>query len=104
AIPHAGQPVPRDPAAAREARTGRCLGRQCWAEGATALSAALRTHPGVLQAEIVDFGLRVYLGVDTTPEDVVRAARLVCAVEGFRTRSPDLVEVFRSLTADGSEP
>jgi len=58
----------------------------------------------VLRAEIVDFGLRVYLGVDTTPEDVVRAARLVCAVEGFRTRSPDLVEVFRSLTADGTEP
>ena len=34
----------------------------------------------------------------------MRAARLVCAVEGFRTRSPDLVEVFRSLTADGTEP
>src|SRR5437016_3806492 len=54
--------------------------------------------------EIVDFGLRLYLGVDTTPEDVVRAARRVCAVEGFRTRSPDLVEVFRSLTANRTEP
>ncbi len=39
----------------------------------------------------------------TNPEDVVRAARKVCAVDGFRTRSPDLVEVFRSLTAEGRD-
>ena len=29
---------------------------------------------------------------------IVHTARQVCPVEGFRTRSPDLVEVFRSLT------
>src|SRR5437879_3079875 len=104
AILRAGKLVAEDTPAALGARTGRCLELECWEEGATELSAALRTHPGVLRAEIVDFGLRVYLGVDTTPEDVVRAARRVCAVEGFRTRSPDLVEVFRSLTADGTEP
>jgi len=104
AILRAGKLVAEDSPAALGARTGRCLELECWEEGAAELSAALRTHPGVLRAEIVDFGLRVYLGVDTTPEDVVRAARLVCAVEGFRTRSPDLVEVFRSLTADGTEP
>ncbi len=104
AILRAGKLVAEDTPAALGARTGRCLELECWEEGATELSAALRTHPGVLRAEIVDFGLRVYLAVDTTPEDVVRAARRVCAVEGFRTRSPDLVEVFRSLTADGTKP
>src|SRR5213593_2004812 len=104
AILRAGRLVAEDTPAALGARTGRCLELECWEEGATELSAALRTHPGVLRAEIVDFGLRVYLGADTTPEDVVRAARRVCAVEGFRTRSPDLVEIFRSLTADGTEP
>jgi len=104
AILRAGKLVAEDTPAALGARTGRCLELECWEQGATELSAALRTHPGVLRAEIVDFGLRVYLGVDTTPEDVVRAARQVCAVEGFRTRSPDLVEVFRSLTANSTEP
>src|SRR5438876_5372769 len=104
AILRAGKLVAEDTPAALGARTGRCLELECWDGGATELSAALRTHPGVLRAEIVDFGLRVYLGVDTTPEDVVRAARQVCAVEGFRTRSPDLVEVFRSLTANSTEP
>jgi hypothetical protein len=54
-----------------------------------------------LRTEIVDLGLLLYLTVSTTPEDVVRAARQLCAVDGFRTRSPDLVEVFRSLTATG---
>jgi hypothetical protein len=41
---------------------------------------------------------RVYLAFETVPEDVVREARTVGRVEGFRTRAPDLVEVFRSLT------
>ena len=104
AILRAGKLVAEDTPAALGARTGRCLELECWDQGATELSAALRTHPGVLRAEIVDFGLRLYLVVDTTPEDVVRAARRVCAVEGFRTRSPDLVEVFRSLTANRTEP
>ena len=50
--------------------------------------------------DVADFGLRVYLAIDASPEDVVRDARRVCTVDGFRTRSPDLVEVFRALTAE----
>ena len=51
----------------------------------------------------MDFGLRVYVGIETNLEDIVGAARRLCPVEGFRTRSPDLVEVFRALTAS-SQP
>jgi len=40
------------------------------------------------------------IAIDASPEDVVRDARRVCTVDGFRTRSPDLVEVFRALTAE----
>ena len=56
----------------------------------------------MLRTEAVDFGLLVYLAADISPEDVVREARRVVHVEGFRTRSPDLVEVFRSLTAESA--
>src|SRR5438309_2990166 len=101
AMLRAGRLVAEDTPAALGGRTGRCLELECWDQGATGRAAALRTHPGVLRAEIVDFGLRVYLAVDASPEDVVREARRVCPVDGFRTRSPDLVEVFRSLTVDG---
>ena len=99
AILRAGVLVAEDTPAALTARTGRCLELECWDENGKQLAAALAGTPGVLRSEIVDFGLRVYLASDTVPEDVVREARTVCAVEGFRTRSPDLVEVFRSLTA-----
>ena len=99
AILRAGSLVAEDTPASLAARTGRCLELECWEEGGRQLSTALTALPGVLRAEIVDFGLRVYLAADTVPEDIVREARTVCAVEGFRTRSPDLLEVFRSLTA-----
>ena len=65
---------------------------------------ALRNHRGVLRVEVADFGLRAYLTVDVNPEDVVHEARGICAFDGFRTRSPDLAEVFRSLTAEAGKP
>ena len=98
AILRSGKLVAEDTPSALMARTGRCLELECWEEDARKLSTALAGHPGVLRAEIVDFGLRVYLAFETVPEDVVREARTVGRVEGFRTRAPDLVEVFRSLT------
>jgi ABC-2 type transport system ATP-binding protein len=102
AILRAGKLVAEDSPAGLSARTGRCLELECAGSGAELLGAALRSQRGVLRTESVDFGLRVYLSVDATPEDIVRDARKVRAVDGFRTRSPDLVEVFRSLTADQS--
>jgi len=101
AILRDGALVAEDTPAALVARTGRCLELECWGEDARELSEALRTYPGVLRTEVMDFGLRLYVAVETNPEDIVRAARTIRAVEGFRTRSPDLVEVFRALTAGG---
>jgi ABC-2 type transport system ATP-binding protein len=99
AILRAGAVVAEDTPAALGARTGRCLEIECRDDRSSALCAALQPQRGVLRAEVVDFGVRLYLATDVTPEDVVHAARQVCPVDGFRTRSPDLVEVFRSLTA-----
>jgi ABC-2 type transport system ATP-binding protein len=104
AILRAGELVAEDTPASLSARTGRCLELECWEDAAATLADALRRERGVLRTEPVDFGLRVYLGVDAVPEDIVHIARSVCHVEGFRTRSPDLVEVFRSLTAHGPGP
>ena len=98
-ILRAGRVVADDTPAALGARTGRCLELECQDSAAVGLGGALRQHRGVLRTEIADFGLRVYLALDAAPEDIVREARKVCPVEGFRTRSPDLVEVFRALTA-----
>ena len=98
-ILRAGQIVADDTPAALEARTGRCLELECLPQDAAKLSDALRRLDGILRTEVVDFGLLVYLSIDAAAEDFVREARKVCRVDSFRTRSPDLVEVFRSLTA-----
>jgi ABC-2 type transport system ATP-binding protein len=94
-----GSIVADDTPAALAARTGRCLELECRPEDADKLATSLVGHGGVMRAEVVNFGTRVYLKAETNPEDVVREARTICNVDGFRTRSPDLVEVFRSLTS-----
>ncbi len=93
-----GSIVADDTPAALAARTGRCLELECKPEETAKLSSGLAGNAGVIRAERVDFGIRVYLTSETVPEDIVRQARGITTVEGFRTRSPDLVEVFRSLT------
>lgn len=98
-ILRSGSIVADDTPTALAARTGRCLELECKPEDAEKLMTSLVGHGGVMRAEVVGFGLRAYLDADAAPEDVVREARAVAHVDGFRTRSPDLVEVFRSLTA-----
>src|SRR5437016_9005528 len=71
AILRAGKLIAEDTPAALEARTGRCLELECWQEDAARIYERLQGHRGVLRAEIVDFGLRLYLAVDIRPEDIV---------------------------------
>lgn len=104
AILRAGKLVAEDTPTALAARTGRCLELECPPPNTANLRAALDGHSGVLRAEAADFGLRVYIAADAAPEDIVRAARKVCRVDSFRNRSPDLVEVFRSLTGEPALP
>ncbi len=103
AILRAGKLLAEDTPAALTARTGRCLELECREQGAMQILAELRNHRGVMRVEVADFGLRAYLTVDVNPEDVVHHARGICSFEGFRTRSPDLAEVFRSLTTEAAK-
>jgi ABC-2 type transport system ATP-binding protein len=98
AILREGKLLAEDTPAALTARTGRCLELQCREESALQIKEALRNHQGILRVETADFGLRAYLTIGVNPEDVVHEARGICSFDGFRTRSPDLAEVFRSLT------
>ena len=99
-----GRLIAEDTPSALAAKTGQCLELECSKEGAVQLKNSMGQRQGVLRSEMADFGLRIYLGVNATPEDFVHAARSVCKIDGFRTRSPDLVEVFRSLTATRPSP
>lgn len=98
AILRAGKLLVEDTPAALTARTGRCLELETGEEQAARIRQALEAQPGVLRVEIADFGLSIYLSINVNPEDIVHEARGVCPLAGFRTRSPDLAEVFRALT------
>jgi ABC-2 type transport system ATP-binding protein len=102
AILGSGRVLAEDTPAALTARTGRCLEIECLEEGARKMCAAIEKRRGVLRVELADFGLRVYLAAEVNPEDVVREARGICCFEGFRTRAPDLAEVFCSLSSGNS--
>ena len=98
AILRAGKLLAEDTPSALAARTGRCLELECRQECALQIQNSLRHRRGLLRVEAADFGLRIYLAVDVSPEDIVHEARCAGAVDGFRGRAPDLAEVFRCLT------
>jgi ABC-2 type transport system ATP-binding protein len=99
AILRSGRLLAEDTPAALTAQSGRCLELECREGGARKMRADIEQRRGVLRVELADFGLRVYLTVEVNPEDVVHEARQICSFDGFRTRSPDLEEVFRSLNS-----
>jgi ABC-2 type transport system ATP-binding protein len=99
AILRSGRLVCEDTPAALMARTGRCLELECRHDAAQRLCTALEKHRGVLRLELTGFGLCVYLSAAVNPEGVVHEARKICSFDGFRTRSPDLAEVFYSLSS-----
>jgi len=100
AILRGGRLVADDTPAALVARAGRCLELDCTPERASHLKAVLRGHPGVLRTEVGEAGLTVYVNGHTTPEVLVSEMMVDGALQGFRLRSPDLVEVFRALAVD----
>ncbi len=99
AILRSGKLIADDTPAALSARTGRCLELECQPVDVNSLQSALLQLKGVLRAETSEFGLRVYLAIDVVPEEIVHRARSTCNIGGFRTRSPDLAEVFRHLSS-----
>jgi ABC-2 type transport system ATP-binding protein len=102
AILRFGKLLAEDTPDALAAGTGRCLELECRDSSAVQISEVLRGHPAVLRVETADFGVRAYLAFNVNPEDIVHELRGVSSFDSFRTRSPDLAEVFRSLTAEAS--
>jgi ABC-2 type transport system ATP-binding protein len=80
------------------ARAGRYVELDCRREDVAALARELRRRDGVLAVEEEPSALRVHVGGDDgAAEDVVQAAAATAALLGFRTRPPDLAEIFRAL-------
>ena len=103
AILRAGVVVAEDTPSALAARAGKCLEIECDERSAGVVAELLARRTGVLRSERSEVGLCLYLEPDVAPEELVHEARAACSIAGFRTRAPDLVEVFRALVGGAAE-
>jgi len=79
-------------------RAGRYVEVDCHPADVQRLAEALYRRRGVRLVEEEPSGVRVHVsGDDGAAEDVVTAAAALAALAGFRTRPPDLAEIFRTL-------
>jgi ABC-2 type transport system ATP-binding protein len=79
------------------ARAGLCLELVCADPDAARLRSALSADPRVLRAEVSGERVIAYFAAKTDPDDIVRAAMAEAKLTGFRVRSPDLMEVLRTI-------
>jgi hypothetical protein len=56
----------------------------------------------VLRADAGEGQVTVYFDGKASHDDLVRAAMNVTRVDGFRLLSPDLVEIFRAVSAEAA--
>lgn len=78
-------------------RAGSCLDIECSSEAANILRRQLVGTLGVLRVETTESGLSVFLQGSMASDQIVRTAFQTVTVNGFRTRSADLAEVFAAL-------
>jgi ABC-2 type transport system ATP-binding protein len=100
AILRAGRLVAEDTPAALIGRAGRCLEIACAAGERPVLLNVLTAHAAVLRVETTPEGVTAYLDGQASAEEVMRGVLAAAHVESFRSRSPDLVEVFRALSLE----
>ena len=98
-----GRLVAEDTPAALTALAGRCLELECPPEAVDGLRTALAANAAVIRAEAGDGHVTLHFGGEASPDALVRAAMEVTPLRGFRLRSPDLVEIFRAVSAANSK-
>jgi ABC-2 type transport system ATP-binding protein len=95
-----GRLVAEDTPAALTALAGRCLELACAADAVDRLRVALAATASVFRADAGEGQVTLYFDGAASHDDLVRAAMTVTRVDGFRLRSPDLVEIFRAVSAE----
>jgi ABC-2 type transport system ATP-binding protein len=101
AVLRSGRVAFHDTPAALVARAGRCLELECSAGDSERVGARIERHPLVSKLSASADRVLVYFDGRADPDELVREAMEVTRLRGFRVRSPDLMEVLRTI--DGAE-
>jgi ABC-2 type transport system ATP-binding protein len=78
-------------------RCGSCLDIECTTSAGEAITRALNGTDGVLRITKTPTGCSIFLTGRVVPDAVMRQVLQTASIHGFRSRSPDLAEVFRAL-------
>jgi ABC-2 type transport system ATP-binding protein len=79
------------------ARAGCCLDIDCEKAAATHIMTALKNSADILRIEHTGRGVAVFVKSTTTPDKIIHKITRVAAIDNFRFRTADLVEVFQTL-------
>jgi ABC-2 type transport system ATP-binding protein len=105
AVLREGRIAVRDSPAAIIGRAGRCLELECASGGGDVerVRGAVAVHPRAIKTEVsAPDRVTVWFDDGADPEELVRAAMEQTRLRGFRVRSPDLMEVLRTITGDAA--
>lgn len=102
AVLRAGKIVARDAPAKLAEKTGRCLDLDCSEPDVEKVRDAVSVHPNALRTHADGARVSVYFDAKADPDEIVRTAMAAGRLDGFRVRSPDLMEVLRTVSGDGA--
>jgi len=78
-------------------RTGICIDVACSEQTGKAVSAAIKKTKNIVRIDKTSSGLSIFIKSKTAPKDIIDTILQDSTVEGFKTRAPDLAEVFKTL-------
>ena len=78
-------------------RTGSCIDIECDEQTAKRIGASISELRQVIRAHVTLSGISLFLDKGANPDDVLHEFAKYGNIEGFRFRTPDLSEVFKSL-------
>jgi len=96
---HDGRIIASQTPASLLEETGTCLELICSEGLVPSVEKLLSGHLGVKRIEITETGILVYLASHANPEQVVQLLRGHIAIQSFRSRSPDLAEIFQHFAS-----
>ena len=97
AVLRAGKLLLSEKPQALVARAGSCLDVECSPTAAEAITHALTDNHDILRIEQTATGLTIFLNQNSISDEVMRRILQISTVIGFRIRSADLAEIFRTL-------
>lgn len=96
---HDGRIIANQTPASLLEETGTCLELICSEGLVPSVEKLLSGHLGLKRIEITETGILVYLASHANPEQVVQLLRGHIAIQSFRSRSPDLAEIFQHFAS-----